>query len=87
MEESIIQYLSEVGSDWFKVDKILKLKKSYSIKLINEKDYPKLVDRMVTVYGLCNKSEIEFSIESYWIDKFLGEAIIKDNDKQRESKA
>ncbi len=87
MEESIIQYLSEVGSDWFKVDKIPKLKKSYSIKLINEKDYPKLVDRMVTVYGLCNKSEIEFSIESYWIDKFLGEAIIKDNDKQRESKA
>ena len=87
MEESIVQYLGEVGSDWFKVDKIPKLKKSYSIKLINEKDYPKLVDRMVTIYGLCNKSEIEFSIESYWIDKFLGEAIIKDNDKQREGKA
>lgn len=87
MEESIGQYLGEVESDWFRVDKIPKLKKSYSIKLINEKDYPKLVDRMVSVYGLCNKSEIEHSIESYWIDKFLGKEIIKHNDKQGKSKS
>jgi hypothetical protein len=87
MEESIVQYLGEVGSDWFKAIKIKELDKSYTIKLIKAIEHYNLVKHISSIYGSCSSEAIKDAIESYWIDKFLGEAIIKDNDKQREGKA
>jgi|Laugrespbdmm15sn_2_1035079.scaffolds.fasta_scaffold06158_4 hypothetical protein len=86
MEEGIEKYLSEIKNDWFEAIKIKELDKTYTIKLIKAIEHYNLVKRIVSIYGSCSNEAIKDAIESYWIDKFFGEAIIKDNDKQRESK-
>lgn len=87
MEKSIGKYLSEIKSDWFEAIKIKELDKSYTIKLIKAIEHYNLVKHISSIYGSCSKKAIKDAIESYWIDNFLGEAIIKDNDKQAKSKA
>ena len=87
MEESIGKYLSEIKSGWFEVIKIKELDKSYTIKLIKAIEHYNLVKHISSIYGSCSKEAIKDAIESYWIDNFLGEAIIKDNEKQGKSKA
>lgn len=87
MEEGIEKHLSGIKSDWFEAIKIKELDKSYTIKLIKAIEHYNLVKHISSIYGSCSKEAIKDAIELYWIDNFLGEAIIKDNDKQGKSKA